>query len=507
LAIACAIWSVTPALAQSVSNDQLFKMISELQARQRSLEGRLKAADAEIGRLKGRGGARGVPPAHGAVVVQGGGGVLEPAVGLSDAQRTRAVSATNVKLEVGGGTNGHSAFGTIGGSLAVPLGRSLGFQIDGMGGMAANNGLAGAAAHLFWREPMAGAIGLYGSYLYGTGTWGNGLLGVGNTGMYTAKAGVEGQYYFGRFTLQGIVGLEANNFNSNNAFLAGIGNSYKTRFFDDVRLAYYATDNFKLNIGHRYTNGRNQIVGGAEYLMNFGGTAASLFADASYGKRADNGLFLGGSRSGNDFSFMAGLRVYFGGSGSAPSYPPSSGMIYKSDPAPEPTYGKSLMRRDREDYMPSYLGFDATDLPKATKGIVVGQPGAPGTPGTPGTPGAPGAPGANGQPGGQGTPGAPGSNGANGQPGAPGSDGVNGAPGAPGAPGSDGANGAPGTPGDQGPAGSPGATGPAGPAGPPGPPGSDGSPGPDGPPGPPGPAGPSGPIGPEGPEGPAGPAG
>ncbi|MGO4287587.1 hypothetical protein, partial [Bosea sp. TAB14] len=61
LAIACAVWSIAPAQAQGVSNDQLFKLVTDLQAKQRSLEIKLKAADAEISRLKGPASSRGAP--------------------------------------------------------------------------------------------------------------------------------------------------------------------------------------------------------------------------------------------------------------------------------------------------------------------------------------------------------------------------------------------------------------------------------------------------------------
>ncbi len=424
LAIACAVWSITPAQAQGVSNEQLFRLVTDLQAKQRSLEIKLKAADAEISRLKGPSGSRGAPQPR--PLVTKGDGVMP---GAQRGTGPQAVSATNVRLEAGGGYNGRSGFGEISGLLALPLGSAFGFQVDTIGGMASNTALGGAAAHLFWRDPGVGALGLYGSYLYGTGSWGANISGAGNTGMYNAKGGIEGQLYFGRFTLEGLAGVEWNNY-------SGVGNSFlvasndKTRFFDDVRLAWYVTDNLKLNIGHRYTSGRNQLVGGAEYLTNFGNTAASLFADAAYGKKADGGF---GRSSGNEFSFLAGLRVYFGSSGT-------------NDVSPW-LGEKTLIRRDREDYMPTYIGRDAGDLPKARQNTAAGLPGAPGAPG------------------------------------------------------------APGTPGPAGPSGPAGPAGPSGPSGPAGPAGADGAEGPAGPSGPAGPAGPAGPEGPSGPVGPAGPEG
>ncbi|WP_454683825.1 hypothetical protein [Ancylobacter moscoviensis] len=408
-------------------------------------------------------------------------------------------------MEAGGGYNG-AGFGEVGGSLAVPLGDRYGFQIDALGGMAEENGIAGAAAHLFWRDPEVGALGLYGSYLYGTADWGFDSNGFANSGMYDFKGGLEGQLYLGQFTLQGIVGVEWNNFGSGDAF--GYYGQSEARFFDDIRLAWYATDDFKLSIGHRYTNGANQLVGGLEYLADFGGgTAASLFLDASYStERPDYGYY-GDHYSGDDFTVLAGIRVYFG-SGSTPAPSTSTGGYFSKEhgyiPAKAPSQpgGRSLKQRDRGDLMPSYLGFDVGDLPKARKATVVGLPGVPGAPGNPGTPGTPGTPGAAGAPGSDGTPGTPGTPGKDGLPGTPGSDGTPGTPGKDGLPGAPGSNGDPGAPGAPGKDGLPGTPGSDGLPGTPGSSGEPGTPGPEGSPGVPGSPGPSGPPGPPGPPGP-----
>lgn len=244
--------------------------------------------------------------------------------GLVPAYAQQAVSAQGVRLDLGAGYNSSAWLGTVGGSYVAPLSTSLGMQIDAIGGAARSNGLIGTAGHLFWRNPQTGSLGLYGSYLYGSGRP-NDM----NNHMRDAKAGLEGGFLVGNFSLQNVVGVEWNNFGSR----IRQNNSY---FFDDTRFNWYATNQLKLNIGQRYTDNRGQIVGGADYYTAFGTTPISLFADAAYGatdkiNAATNGL-----------KTIFGVRVYFGGGGAA----------------------SSPMLNDTQGYMPDYLNNDATDLPK-----------------------------------------------------------------------------------------------------------------------------------------------
>ncbi|AJA07497.1 hypothetical protein SKP52_02840 [Sphingopyxis fribergensis] len=408
-----------------------------------------------------------------------------------------AVSAPNFRLGVGGGHNDGTStgLGFADASIALPLGDDLGAQVDLIGGIAGSSSFVGAATHLFHRDPDRGAVGVYASFLHGTGNYlgKNGVV----AGAQAVKAGVEGQLYLDQFTLQGIVGGQWDSLERN------------TGLFFDGRVAWYADDNLKLNIGYAHDDGftkRRELVGGIDYNIPFGnGTAAQMFGEAGYDIERDQGV-----------SFLLGLRFAFG-SGNKP-----------------------LVRRDREDNLPTYLRWDAANMPDATRKLPSGPPGAPGSdgptgpdgpagpPGTPGTdgpsgpPGTPGAPGTDGPSGPPGTPGAPGTDGPSGPPGtpgAPGTDGPSGPPGTPGAPGTDGPSGPPGTPGapgtdgPSGPPGTPGAPGTDGPSGPPGTPGAPGSDGPSGPPGAPGTPGNDGPSGPpgvpgnDGPSGPPGPPG
>jgi hypothetical protein len=226
LAITCFLGLAAPALGQETSNAELYKLIMKLQARQSVLENKLKAADAEINRLKSR------PTGKRREVVAVEPAAAQPveAVAPPPAPSRQAVSAPNFKLEAGGGGgNGGGGFGYVGGSAAVPLGEPFGFQIDALGGMTRDNGFAGAAGHAFWRDPQVGAIGAYGSYVYGTGAWASNTA-----GMYNAKAGLEGQLYWGRLSFEGIAGAEWSRVGDG---LGVDGRTNEVRFFDDARIA------------------------------------------------------------------------------------------------------------------------------------------------------------------------------------------------------------------------------------------------------------------------------
>jgi hypothetical protein len=71
--------------------------------------------------------------------------------------------------------------------------------------------------------------------------------------------------HYGRWTLQGVAGVEFGNTTS--ATVGDIIQTYeiKTRFFDQVNLAYYLQDNFKVFVGHRYLGGKHAAAFGGEY--------------------------------------------------------------------------------------------------------------------------------------------------------------------------------------------------------------------------------------------------
>src|SRR5262249_21174120 len=131
--------------------------------------------------------------------------------------------------------------------------------------------------------------------LYGAGSYWDHAGGV-NANHFGAEAG----WYLDRWTLEGVAGVEWGNSGS-----ALVGNTIetfdiRTRFFDQVDLAYYLNDNFKLFVGHRYLGGENFAALGGEWgIATGGGTMTALFAEG---------------RIGNDASgIWGGLRMYIGG--------------------------------------------------------------------------------------------------------------------------------------------------------------------------------------------------
>ena len=209
-----------------------------------------------------------------------------------------AVDGFNAKIDgYGGGANHSSSLYGADGSLSIPLAQQWGLQIDGGVGSFNSSGTARGAGHVFWRDPSVGLLGVYGSYSRWNGN--SGVI-VPRTALNIARAGAEGEYYLGRWTVGGVVGYETVRFNIP-AVVPGVpAFSLPDRFFDSVRASYYVTDNFKLSIGHVYTLGRSALSLGGEYGFALGGgRMASLFAQGLVGERGVNGA-------------RGGLRIYFG---------------------------------------------------------------------------------------------------------------------------------------------------------------------------------------------------
>src|SRR5262249_35215723 len=98
-----------------------------------------------------------------------------------------------------------------------------------------------------------------------------------------------------RWTLRGLAGVETVTISSG-VPLPSVPN----RFFDDLAVSYYFTDNFRLSAGHVYTFGTNFLTLATEYAVALGGgRMGSLFAEGWIGERGIDG-------------FLGGLRVYFG---------------------------------------------------------------------------------------------------------------------------------------------------------------------------------------------------
>lgn len=219
-----------------------------------------------------------------------------------------AVEGFNIKADALGGSAAHRSIAGARASFTTPITQSTGFQLDLQGGAYGGDSFAGASGHWFWRDPSRALFGLFASYTY-LDRFGGAQLG---------QVAAEGELYWGRWTLQGIAGVEFGNTTSatssstsvvppagvvpgvvtTNTFTEGF--DVKTRFFDQINLKYYLTDNWDAYIGHRYLGGKLGFAIGSEYAMPLGNrTLGSAFAEARIG-------------SGDFQGVWGGLRVYFG---------------------------------------------------------------------------------------------------------------------------------------------------------------------------------------------------
>jgi hypothetical protein len=202
----------------------------------------------------------------------------------------QAVDGVNGKLAgLGGSFADHRIYGGLG-SVAVPLGCEFGAEFDATATNFDSRFLGAVAGHLFWRDPAKALLGVYGSYTY----WDQ--LG----GVRIGRLGPEGELYIGRWTLQGVTGVEFGN--NASGMVNGLTQTYdiKTRVFDQTNLAYYLTDDFKAYVGQRYLVGKHAVALGGEYGIPIGhGVMAALFAEGRIGEGDNHGVW-------------GGIRFYFG---------------------------------------------------------------------------------------------------------------------------------------------------------------------------------------------------
>lgn len=218
-----------------------------------------------------------------------------------------AVDGINGKIDSFGGSIATRSLYGAEGVLSVPLGGRYGLQVDGSAGSFGHRGFASTAGHLFWRDPSVGLLGGYASYMH----W-NAYGGV-NLAQY----GAEAAWYAGRWTLEGVAGVESGSRKTDISGGYTTTIDLDTRGFDRIAASYYVNDNLKLSVGHLYTGGRNALSLGGEWGFGFGGgRMGALFAEGRIGEAGNNGVW-------------GGLKVYFG------------------------QREKSLIRRHREDDPPA----------------------------------------------------------------------------------------------------------------------------------------------------------
>lgn len=214
---------------------------------------------------------------------------LVPAISRAPASQP-AVDGVNWKFAGFGGSISDRGVGGALGSVAVPLGGHYGFQLDGALGALDSRFFGATGAHLFWRNPAQGLLGIYASYTH----WNK------FSGLDIGQIAAEAEVYFGPFTIQGIAGVEFGN--STSGIVGSFLQTYdvKTRFFDKINFAYYLNDNLKVFLGHRYLGGQNALALGGEWAFPINGpTMGAAFIEGRIGENDFQGIWVG-------------LRIYYG---------------------------------------------------------------------------------------------------------------------------------------------------------------------------------------------------
>jgi hypothetical protein len=230
-----------------------------------------------------------------------------------------AVDGLNYRAEVFGGSFTQQGLAAARGVFAVPVTKLTGAQIDLLGGSLGGYAFGNVVGRYFWRDPNQGMLGIYVSET----AWNR------FGGIYATQVGPEFEIYRGRWTVRGVLGVEFGNSVSTTGTSSALfpildgsqtntstyteGYDVRTRFFDQINLSYYLTDNWQAFIGHRYLGGKNALALGTEYALPLGGTRlVSLFAEGRIGSSSFEGVW-------------GGLKFYLGNG------------------------DKSLIRRNRED--------------------------------------------------------------------------------------------------------------------------------------------------------------
>ena len=293
--------------AQTPSNDQLYKMLLELKADNSAVRADNERMRKEIAELR-----RKLSPPKGepASPVAASPAPQTPAplpIAQSDtaapsrkpsetnpfgsipAAYPPAVSAPNFKVEAGAvmqrpqGASGQRTDNLFGGygaaSATFPLNANYGASFDAALGEIGSAPYVGGAAHLFWRNPTVGLLGFYGSLAYANLT----APGGAQLQPVYAKAGLAAEAYIGRASFEAVAGWETGGPLNNANFTFGAA-GVRNRYFDQIDLGYYVTDNWRVGLGQRYSQGVNSVSAKTEYQLDAPQLkGVSLFVEASAG--------------------------------------------------------------------------------------------------------------------------------------------------------------------------------------------------------------------------------
>lgn len=192
-----------------------------------------------------------------------------------------AVSGLNGEFAVMGGSRAGNGSFMAEGAVTHPLGDRFGMRWDGLAGSVDGEFIGGGAAHVFWRDPAIGLVGVAGGYLRSE-------VGSGPTSE-TGIIAAEGEVYLDDVTLVGLAGYQFSNADRNDGAIA--------RF--DVE--WYPHDDLMLSAGFE-TNPMHDALGriGAEFRPGFEALPGlTVFAEGVVGDEGYSRAF-------------GGIRFYFG---------------------------------------------------------------------------------------------------------------------------------------------------------------------------------------------------
>jgi hypothetical protein len=209
-----------------------------------------------------------------------------------------AVSEMNGKLGYAGGSMDGDTGNNVFGSFSLPLAPNFGLQVDGLYTNVSDRDFYGAGGHLFWRDWDKGLVGVVGGAVH-------------ESDIDSSLAGLEGEYYFERFTVAAGAGVATIDYDHSAPFI----DTDVTDFFANVGLRYYPLDDLMLAASYVHVFDNELFLGNVEYQIPIKGV--SLFAEFARGE--------------NDYDHVLfGLQIYFGPS-------------------------KTLIRRHREDDPPNVV--------------------------------------------------------------------------------------------------------------------------------------------------------
>ncbi|MBI1212788.1 MAG: hypothetical protein GC190_15095 [Alphaproteobacteria bacterium] len=207
-----------------------------------------------------------------------------------------------------------------GGSVNIPYNEWVNLQLDAWGSASLDNGPSGsgsffggfgADAHVFWRDPEVGAIGVFAA------------LGRVNGGSFSSsnyaawEAGLEGEYYCGNWTLRAQLG-----------YLDSDGDGYllQEAGLINATVLYYPSKHLKLSAGIGYADGTVRTSSGPSSFVNSDQWNWTVGVEYLFGKSIPASVYLNyHGRDINDHmgptwnidrnAVDVGVRFPFGGGG------------------------------------------------------------------------------------------------------------------------------------------------------------------------------------------------